>query len=468
MSIAISNICIVTVNDANEVISNGLILIQDNRLAYVGPMDASRIPENAYLIDGTGKVAIPGLINCHNHAAMCYLRGLAEDKNLQDWLKDAIWPTELSLRPLHAFQAARLACAEMVCSGTTTFVDQYFYVDQTVKAVKEIGMRAFLAPAVRDQFDAELCAKMLQQNMEYYRLFDGMENGRIRIVLGPHAPYTCSEKMLRECKRISDETGMLLHIHIAETPDDLGPHQAEIGGEMTSFEYLDSIGFLNENVIAAHSVWLTDHDIEIIKKRNVKVVHNPTSNMKVCAGIAPASRLLHEGVTVALGTDSAASNNRLDMFETMKTTALLQKVAMGEAAALTAVQCLRMATIEGAKTIHMSQDLGSLETGKLADIVLLDFQTPHLCPWHPDIPDNTISHIVYSAISSDVSDVIIDVQVIMENRCVKTVQLKQLLNDAQTATEDLLKDAGILGNDKELERVESSYPQHLFDAIEHE
>lgn len=443
MIIAIKNVTIVTVNKSNDVICDGLILIESNKINYVGP-NTHKIPEDAFIIDGREKVAMPGLINCHTHAAMTYLRGVAEDKVLMDWLNDVVWPAEEYLKPEHVFANAMLACLEMIKSGTTTFVDQYFHVDETFKAVENTGIRAYLAPPVRDQFDYDnLGKKIIDQNMQYFRDLDGKADDRVRIILGPHAPYTCSRELLDECKRLSDEYDLFMHIHISEVQNEITGHKTS-KPNMTNVEFLDDIGFLSPRVIAAHTIWLTDKDIEILKRRGVKTVHNPTSNMKISAGIAPVAKLLKAGVPVALGTDSAASNNRLDMFEAMKTAALLQKVSTGDPTVLPAETCLRLATIEGAKVIGAEDRLGSIEEGKLADIILLDFSEPHLQPWHKEHPENTIAHIVYSACSRDVCTVIINGKIILQDRSFLEIDEYEVIKGSQKAAKEILYQAGVL------------------------
>ncbi len=441
MTLAIRCGAIVTVDDKNRVIPNGLILIESNKIVYVGP-DDRELPKNADVINGQGMVAMPGLINCHTHAAMTYFRGIADDKILMEGLEGIVWPAEKSLRAEHVYEHGLLACLEMIKSGTTTFVDQYFFPEQTYRAVEESGIRAFLAPPLKDYLDEELGKKILEENFQDFLRFNNTLDGRVHFMLGPHAPYSCSRWLLCECKRLSDEHDILMHIHIAEATTELVQQETARPG-MTSTEFLDEIGFLSPRVIAAHSIWLSETDIATYKKRGVKSVYNPVSNMKISAGISPVKRLMDAGIPVALGTDSAYSNNTLDMFEAMKVGSLLQKVATGDPTVLPAGTCVRMATIEGAKILGIDDKVGSIEEGKLADIILVDFSEPHLQPWYPKYPENVLSHLVYCAKGGDVSAVIIDGKVVMKDRQVMSLDQQSVIENSQKAAADILWDAGL-------------------------
>ncbi len=441
MAIAIQNATIVTVDERNQVIPNGLILIEANEIAYIGPKDRA-LPKNTEIIDARGMVAMPGLINCHTHAAMTYFRGIADDRVLMDGLEGIVWPAEQSLKAEHVYHHGLLACLEMIRSGTTTFVDQYFFPEQTYRAVEESGIRAFLAPPLKDYMDEELGKKLVEENLGDYLRFNNTLDGRVHFMLGPHAPYSCSRWLLCECKRLSDQYGMLMHIHIAEVPDELAQQKTAREG-MTSTEFLDEIGFLCERVLAAHSIWLTAADIETYKKRGVRAVYNPTSNMKISAGISPVPKLMEAGITVALGTDSAYSNNTLDMFEAMKTGSLLQKVATGDPTVLPAATCVRMATIEGAKALGIDDRVGSIEAGKLADIILVNFSAPHLQPWYPNSAENVLSHLIYCAKGADVDTVIINGKVLMKGRKMVSLDQDTIIENSRKAANEILRNAGL-------------------------
>ncbi len=410
-------------------IKKGSILIEDDKIAS---LNQNLSPEDAdTVIDAEGKVLTPGLVNTHTHLSMTLMRGLADDLVLDTWLNDHIWPTEANLDGELCYAGVKLACAEMIKSGTTTFNDMYFYMDHVAQAVDESGMRGNICHGMLDMGDEE---KRKAEYKESLRIIDKCHNtadGRIKVLLGPHAPYTCSTELLNWVRKKADQLGLHIHIHVSETEFEV---KTIIDAyEARPFEYLDRIGFLNDDVLAAHAVWPSDNEMEIMKENDVKVSHNPVSNMKLASGVSPVAKMMEKGINVSLGTDGAASNNNLDLLEEMKIAALQQKVNNSDPTVLKAGDVFKMATIGGATALGLEDEIGTIEVGKKADLVLVDMKAPHLTPYrHP------ISHLVYAANGADVDTVICNGQILMQERELLTMDEKTLIEDAEEATRELL------------------------------
>jgi len=413
---------------ANE-IKKGSILLEDDRISSIEENLSSKDVDT--VIDGEGKVLIPGLVNTHTHLSMTLLRGLADDLVLDTWLNDHIWPTEANLDGGLCYVGAKLACAEMIKSGTTTFNDMYFYMDHVAQAVDESGIRGNICHGMLDQGDEE---KRKAEYKESLRIIDKCHNtadGRIQVSLGPHAPYTCSTELLSWVRKKASQLGVRIHIHVSET-------EFEVKNiidtyDARPFEYLDNIGFLDQDVLAAHAVWPSDNEMDIIKKRGVNISHNPVSNMKLASGISPVTKMLDKGINLSLGTDGTASNNNMDMLEEMKIAALGQKVNTSDPTVLKADDVFKMATIGGATALGLSDEIGTIEVGKKADLVLVNMKAPHLAPYrHP------ISHLVYAANGGDVDTVICNGQILMQGRELLTLDEKAVLEEAEEAARDLL------------------------------
>ncbi len=415
-----------------RVIKGGSVMIEWDKIVAVG----KDIKENAdIVIDADGKVVMPGLINCHTHLAMTLLRGVADDMELMPWLQTKIWPLEKHLNAERVRVGASLGALEMIKSGTTCFADQYFYMEEVAKAVDQSGMRGVLSYGIIEMGSAEKRESELAAGEKLVKSCHGMANGRILTMFGPHAPYTCSTECLLKVKELAAKYQVGIHTHIAETKGEYDDIKKKYGSHPV--EYLDSIGFLGPEVLAAHSIYLAPHGISIYKNRGVKPVHNPVSNMKLGCGVSPAPEMLKSGIPVALGTDGAASNNTLDMINEMKFAALLNKIHKLSPTTLPAEDVLTMATINGAKALGLEKEIGSIEVGKKADIILIDLKKPHLTPVH-----NVISHLVYSAVGGDVDTVIVDGKVLMQNRKVLTFDEAQVIKKAQDVSEEMLREAG--------------------------
>ncbi|WP_341474370.1 amidohydrolase [Heliorestis acidaminivorans] len=376
------------------------------------------------IIDGQDKVVIPGLVNAHTHAAMTLFRGYADDLPLMEWLNDAIWPAEKKLTDEHVYWGTMLAIAEMLKGGITVFADMYFFMDQVAKAVSDSGIRGHLSRGMIGF--GPTSEKALVESEEFYRKWHEGADGRIRVWLGPHAPYTCPPDYLQKVMALADRLGTGLHIHLAETKKEVEDIQKEHG--LRPIELMNKIGLFERPVLAAHCVHLTEEEENILVEKKVGIAHNPESNMKLASGIAPIESLRQKKAIVGLGTDGAASNNNLDLIEEMRQATFLQKVNLLDPTALPAYDTLAMATIGGAKALGWDHEIGTLEVGKKADLAVIDMKQPHLYPVH-----DPVAHLVYSAKGSDVHTVIVDGKVLVRAGKLTTMNEEQIMTEAQKA-----------------------------------
>jgi 5-methylthioadenosine/S-adenosylhomocysteine deaminase len=411
-------------------IDQGALAIRNGRIVFVGEDHDIAGFKADREIDARGKVALPGFVNCHTHVPMTLLRGIADDQPLDKWLKKSIWPLEARLKPNDVYAGALLGCLEMIKGGITCFAGMYFFEDAVALAVRESGLRGVLAEGIMEVGGREIGEKMLSKSVAFARRFSGYANGRVTTMLGPHAAFSCSPELLFKVGEEASKLGIGVHIHVAESQG-LSKDLEEKHG-VSEVGFLDEIGLLNSRVLAAHCINLSDGDMRILSKRGVSVVHVPVSNMKLGSGVARINDLLKFGLDVGLGTDGSASNNVLDMFETLKLAALLQKALSHDQTALPAHETLRMATIDGATALGLERDVGSLEVGKKADVILVDFKKPHLKPLH-----DIFSSLVYSAKASDVDTVIVDGKVLMENGKVKSLDECEVMQKAKQIANEL-------------------------------
>ncbi|UCG90366.1 MAG: amidohydrolase [Candidatus Heimdallarchaeota archaeon] len=414
-----------------RILRNQSILISGSQIAEIG--ENISVPQGTEKIDANGKVIIPGLVNSHTHLAMNLLKGFADDIKLQEWLEEKIWPFESKMTPEDIEFGARLGALEAVSSGTTTLNTMYHHSDREAKALADIGLRAVIGHVCfswRKDDDYRATQQVINE-------FHGSYNDRIRCSIDPHTAYTVDYDFLRQLIDLKHEyqekfeNAPFIHTHAAETKyetqqiRDFLKDQNYKSHIDSSIQYLHDCGILREACVA-HGVWLSEKDIQIIKEDDARIASCPISNLKLSSGIAPVDKLVKTGVTVGFGTDGCSSNNVLDMFETTKIGSLLQKVHAGfNSQAVPAYQALWLSTRGSAKTIHWDDSIGALEIGNKADIILVDFKAPHLIPtW------DEISHLVYATKGSDVSDVIIDGELVYQNKKFVNIDFEQFYDEA--------------------------------------
>ena len=412
----------------------GSIAIEDGRFLKVGAegnVHEDWLPDR--IINGRNYLCLPGLVNSHTHAAMTLLRSYADDLPLMYWLEKKIWPLEAHLTDDDVYWGTMLAILEMIESGTTTFSDMYMFMDQVAKAVEESGIRACLARGLSGVGDQ--AEEGLLESKEHLEKWQGAADGRISIWLGPHAPYTCPPDYLEKVLALAQEYRAGIHIHVAETRDEVEQINNLYG--KTPVAYLKDLGVFKFPVLAAHCVHLTGDDIPSLAEAGVAVAHNPESNMKLASGIAPVPQMLAAGITVGIGTDGAASNNNLDMLEEMRTAALLHKVNSYDPLVLPAPQVLSMATRDGAQVLRL-EDVGLLKPGYKADLILINLDQAHLYP-----RNNLAAHMVYAAQASDVDTVIIDGQIVMEQKKVLTIDKERVFQEVEDRSQRLISEAQV-------------------------
>lgn len=401
------------------------ILIDGERIAsFPSDADASGCDQ---IIDGKGMLALPGLVNTHTHVAMTLFRSYADDLALMDWLQNMIWPAEAHLDDDIVYWGSMLAFAEMIRGGTTAFCDMYMFMDSCAQAAEAAGIRGNIARGLAGVTPNGL--KSLEENVELYRKWNGACDGRIRVMLGPHAPYTCPPDYLKKVRDTAEKYGIPIHIHLSETKGEVETCREKFG--VTPIALMDQIGLFDCPTLAAHCVHVTDEDIEIMARKHVRVAHNPGSNLKLASGIAPVPKMRQAGITVGLGTDGASSNNKLDMFAEMRLAALIHKAATLDPFAVKADEALQMATRDGAKCLGYD-DLGELKEGYLADLILVDQSGWH---WKPRF--NSISLAVYAGNSMDVDTVMVNGQLLMRHKELLTIDTEKLDYEVNRVTEKL-------------------------------
>jgi 5-methylthioadenosine/S-adenosylhomocysteine deaminase len=399
---------VLTMDCCERKFNPGFVSIKGNRIVEVGPMEKYTAYDNLKIIDACGGIIMPGLINAHTHAAMTCFRGMADDLPLMTWLNDYIFPAEATLDYDKVFAGSLLACAEMILSGTTCFSDMYLFEDAVAMAAKEAGIRAVVGEVLYD-FPSPNYG-LIEKGFEYTQmLIEKWKNDpMVNIAVEPHSPYLCSPDLLKKASKIAIDHHTVLILHLSETQGEVAQIQKQYG--KTPVAHLADLGVLTPNLLACHCVVLNDEDIKLLQQFEVKVAHNPESNMKLASGISPVPAMLEKGICVGIGTDGCASNNNLDMFSEMDTAAKLHKVGTGDPTVMDSKTVLKMCTIDSARALGLSDTIGSLEPGKKADLIVIDTRKPHLTPmYHPE------SHLVYTARGSDVDCVIIDGKVVLEN-----------------------------------------------------
>ncbi|MGQ9570101.1 MAG: amidohydrolase family protein [Thermodesulfovibrionales bacterium] len=425
---------VLPMDESLSIIKNGAIAIKDSRIVDIGKEeDIFQKYTSKNIINGDSKVIFPGLINTHTHAAMVYFRGIADDLPLKEWLENHIWPAENRwLSPEFISDAVELACLEMLKGGVTTYNDMYFYEDAAAKVNKRIGMRAVLGVGILD-----FPTRSARTQDEYFSnaeafIKDWKGDSLIVPCIAPHALYTCNSDTLKRVRKVADSMDIPIHIHLSETRWEV--EEIKKRHNITPVEYLEDIGFLDERVLAAHCVWLTDREIEILAKRKVGVSHCIESNLKLSSGIAPVVKMLKAGVKVSFGTDGAASNNDLNILSEMSTSAKIHKTYSDDPTVLDAKTVLLMATRWGAHVLGLGDIIGSIEKGKFADLVIANLKKPHLMPIY-----NIYSLIVYSMISSDIEMVMVNGKIVINDGKLTTADESEILLKAKMWNEKISK-----------------------------
>jgi len=416
---------VLTQNAAHEILSPGAVAIDGTDIVEVGTPEAIAARYRATdTIEARGDVVLPGLINTHTHAPMVMYRGLADDLALMDWLQKYIFPAEAkTVSPELVRIGTRLAALEMIESGTTTFADMYYFEEEIAKAAIEAGLRGVLGQTII-QFpvaDAKTPADGLARAERFIEEFK--DNGLVVPAVAPHALYTNDRATLVASAELGRKHGVPVIIHFAETEEEVRLAREKFNA--TPAAYLESIGFWGPNTLAAHAIWVTDDDITILKRHGIGLSHNPESNMKLASGAAPVSKYLAAGVALGLGTDGAASNNDLDMFEAMRQASFLAKHVTKNPTALPARAALDLATVGGARALHMEQRIGSLATGKRADLIVVSMRSARQTPLY-----DPVSHLVYTTRGDDVRTTIVNGRVLMRDRQVKTLNRDTVIADA--------------------------------------
>ncbi len=422
VSLVVTNGTVVTMDGARRVIKDGAIATDQGAILAVGPRTEIAAAYRAtQTLDAGGGLIIPGLINTHGHAPMVLFRGVADDLKLMDWLQNYIFPAEKNnVTAAFVKAGAELAALEMIRSGTTTFVDMYYFEQQVAEACDAAGLRGVLGETFID-FPAP-DNKTIPEAAAYTETFLKRWAGHPRVVaaVAPHSTYLASPDTLKAAKALADRFGAPILIHVSESADEQKTVKERYG--KTPTEHLRDLGFLRKGVVGAHGIWLTDGDRKILRDADVGIAHCPQSNMKLASGAAPVRQMLDEGLRLGLGTDGAASNNDLDMFEEMATAAFLAKHVAGDPTVAPAAKVLEMATLGGARALGMEDRIGSLEAGKRADIVVVDVRAPRMTPLY-----DPVSHLVYVAKGADVRHVVVEGRVIMRDRAVLTLDERAVI-----------------------------------------
>jgi 5-methylthioadenosine/S-adenosylhomocysteine deaminase len=432
VELLITNGTVLTMDAANTVVADGAVAVAGGTIRAVGPAAKVAVPAATRVIDARGGIIMPGLINAPTHAAMTCFRGLADDLPLMHWLNDHIFPAEARLTEETVYAGSLLACAEMIRSGTTCFCDMYLFEDAVARAAHAAGLRAVVGEVLYD-FPSPNYGEA-ENGLAYTR--DLIERWRdeplITVAVEPHSPYLCAPDLLQRAAAIAREHAVPLVIHLAETRSEVDTIRRRFG--KTPVGFLADQNLLTPNLLACHCVAIEAADIELLQHHDVKVAHNPESNMKLASGVAPVPELLAAGVCVGLGTDGCASNNNLDLFQEMDTAAKLHKVHRLDPTVMDAATVMRMATADGARALGLDAVTGSLEPGKAADLIVVDTAAPHLTPmYHP------MSHMVYAAGGSDVTTVIVNGRILMEDRRILSFDQNQAVDAVNDIAADIRK-----------------------------
>ncbi|BBH20950.1 5-methylthioadenosine/S-adenosylhomocysteine deaminase [Paenibacillus baekrokdamisoli] len=426
----IENGIFVTMDD-NRPVLKGHMVVEGDTILYLSEEAPDPLPEGAERINGQGLVFMPGLVNTHGHAAMSLLRGYSDDQSLQVWLEQKMWPMEAKFTDDDARWGTSLAVAEMLKSGTTSFVDMYDRMHIVAEVVEQSGIRGVLTRGVIGLCPPDVQTSKLNEAKQFVRDWNGQAEGRITAMLSPHAPYTCPPDYIARIVEAAHELDVPLHTHMSESAAEVAQNVKDYG--CRPVEHLDKLGFFTRPSLLAHAVHLNDEEIALLAERGAAVSHNPVSNLKLASGIARVPDLLKAGITVSLGTDSAASNNNLDLFDEVRLSALIHKGISGDPTAIPAWEALKMATTYGAKAIWQEKRLGMLKEGMKADFIALNVEQPHFYP-----QTDMVSHLVYSGSGRDVLHVWIDGKQVVKNGECLLLDEARIRHEAQQCFERLL------------------------------
>jgi len=426
----IKNGSFITMAAGQEHVINGHMLVVDGVIAYIGEQEPHNA-EQAEIVEGKGLLFMPGLVNTHGHAAMTLLRGYSDDQTLQVWLQEKMWPMEAKYVDADTRAGSDLAIAEMLLSGTTTFVDMYDRMDQVAQASVDAGIRAFLTRGVIGLCPPDVQTAKLEEAVAFAKQWNGAGDGRVRTMLSPHAPYTCPPDYIERIVAAAHELDLPLHTHMSETKAEVQQNVDDYGKRPVA--HLDELAFFSRPALLAHAVHLTDEEIDLLAARGASISHNPISNLKLGSGVARVPDLLAKGVKLSLGTDGVASNNNLDLFQEIRAAALLHKGVYGDPTAVPAYTALQLGTSLGAQAIWHNH-IGSLEVGKAADFIAINIDQPHFFP-----RTDLVSHIVYAANGRDVQHVWVAGKQLVKNRELLTLDEEKIRYEAQAAFERLLK-----------------------------
>ena len=427
MRTLIRNTQIISMDESKPEVFQGDIGIENDRIILLGQASEDFGPD--YVIQGENTIALPGLVNAHTHISMSLMRNYADDLPFWPWLTEKILPLEENLRGEDCYWGAMLSIAEMIRSGITMFADMYFFMDDVARAVEKTGIRANLS---RGLVSGDGSHKKLEEALELKENWAKKAQGRITVNLAPHAPYSCGPDFMKKILAKSEAYDTRIHTHLSESKKEVEDAYIEHG--VSPIKNMLNQGVFNRPTFAAHCVHLSDEDIQILAENNVSVVNNPGSNLKLGNGFAPVSKLIEAGVNVALGTDGSASNNNLNMFEEMNLAALVNKAVTGDTTTIPAYTALKMATINGARALGMEDEIGSLEIGKKADLILIDMEKPHLYPRL-----DPVATLVYSAQASDVTTLICNGRILMEDRVLRTLKESEVYDEAEKCAKRLIR-----------------------------
>ena len=429
---------ILTMDNSERIIEDGYIGIDDGKIVYVGK---EKPGESGDIVELKNELVIPGLIDSHTHVAMTLLRGLKDDVDLMTWLNKYIFTAEAKLTAEHVYYGSLLGIAELVSSGVTTINDMYYFMEKIADAALEIGSRALLSRGILDLVDESRTPESeIKLSHEFLSHLENLWSkssklkDQIMFAYGPHAPYTCSKELLELVKEEAQKRNFKIHMHIAETKWEREEIKKRTG--LTPVKYLESINFLDSSVIAIHVVWVDEEEISILAKKNVSVVHNPISNLKLASGFAPIPTMLEQGVNVAIGTDGPASNNRLDLFREMHVAAIMHKGYRLNPSIVSAKDVIKMATINGAKALGVEKKIGSIEEGKYADIVVIDIDKAlQAHPFH-----DIYSMLVYALDPGSVKHVMVNGQWIYWNRQFKNIDIEKIKNKVEAIRKEITEE----------------------------